>query len=245
MMEQRQRRRFIILMLLLLVIVGAAVFITKYQGQSKVGADVLGVIDNQAVATFSDEAGIEQTTLSNVSRLSVSGGVNKITLTYSLGRRSNQNAAFDIQFFATQSGQLVTTLRDQRGQSGIIKIQAKNIPDGVYDIAIKPAGFLSQAKRQVSYANGQPVTVDFPDAFKWGDIDVSRNGKGDNVINNADWSVLIGAWNGSDEKADYNADGVVNNAEAGILLRHWGPPGEQFDAAADAAEAEANRVPEL
>lgn len=245
MMEQRQRRRFFILMLLLVVIVGVAAFITRYQGKTGVGADVLGVIDNQAVATFSDDAGIEQTTLSDVSRLTVSGGVNNLTLTYSLGRRENQNATFDIQFFGTQSGQLVTTLRDQRGQSGSIRIKAKNIPDGVYDIAIKPAGFLSQAKRQVSYANGQPLTIDFPDAFKWGDIDVSRNGKGDNIINNADWSVLIRAWNTDDVQSDYNADSVVNNAEAGILLRNWGPPGEQFDAAADAAATEFNNVPEL
>lgn len=245
MMQHREKRRFFILIILLVLIVGAAAFLARYRGSSGVGADVIGQIHNQAVATYSDDAGIEQTTLSDVSKLTVSTGSSNLTIKYSLGRRDNQNAIFDIQFFGTQSGELVTTLRDQRGQGGLIRLKSKNIPDGVYDIAIKPAGFLSQAKRQVSYANGQPLTIDFPDAFKWGDIDASRNGKGDNVINNADWSILVGAWNQSDERADYNADGVVNNAEAGILLRNWGPPGEQFDAAADAAATEFNNIPEL
>lgn len=232
-MNPTERTRFIILSVILVILVVVGLTVNRLKQDTEVGADVLGVIQNQAAATFKSEDGLEQTTLSDISEVTVSSGVNNLTINYNLGKRANQNVKFDSQFYNIDSGQLLTTLIDQNGQNGILKIKAKNIANGSYDISFKPIGFLSQAKKAVAYANGTPQTIDFPNVFKWGDIDVSRNGKGDNVINNADWAVLISAFNQSSEKADYNADGIVNNIDASIMLANWGPPGEQFDVTAD------------
>lgn len=233
-MTHTERTRFIILTVLLVILVVIGVTVNRIQRQSTVGADELGAIENQAAATFKSEDGIEQTTLSDISRVTVSSGVNNLTVNYNLGKRADQNAKFDVQFYVGDSGQLLTTLFAQNGQAGIMRIKAKNIANGTYDISFKPIGFLSQAKKAVAYTNGTPQTLDFPTVFKWGDIDVSHNDKGDNVINNADWAVLVGAFNASSDKADYNADGVVNNVDASVMLNNWGPPGEQFDVSADA-----------
>jgi hypothetical protein len=233
-MTHTERTRFIILTVLLVILVVIGVTVSRLQRQSTVGADVLGVIQNQAAATFKSEDGLEQTTLSDISEVTVSSGVNNLTVNYNLGKRANQNASFDVQFYNSESGQLVTTLFNQNGQNGVIKIKAKNIANGTYDISFKPVGFLSQSKKAVAYTNGTPQTLDFPTVFKWGDIDVSHAGKGDNVINNADWAVLVGSFNESSDKADYNADGVVNNVDASVMLANWGPPGEQFDVNVDA-----------
>lgn len=230
-MTHTERTRFIILLVLVIVLIGLGIVVNRAR-QGTVGADTLGVMLNQAVATYKSDDGLEFTNLSDVSRLEVQGGDTRLVTNYKLGKRSNQNADIDIQFFNTDNGQLITTLRGLKGQQGVVRVRAKNIPNAIYDISVKPLGFLSQSKREVPYENGTPTTVDFPEIFKWGDIDVSHNGKGDNVINNADWARMVAAWNGADQElvsvADYNGDGHVNNVDASVLLANWGPPGELF-----------------
>lgn len=241
-MTHTERTRFIILFIVVLVLIGLGFVVNRLQREGSVGADILGEIHNQAVATFKSDDGLEFTTLSDVSKLQVSGGETRLSITYKLGNRPNQNAKFDIQFFNAESGELITTLRDLNGQQGVVKVTAKNIPNGIYDISVKPVGFLSQSRRDVTYSNGVPTTVNFEKDFGWGDIDVSHNGKGDNIINNADWARLLSAWGEADQDllatTDYNGDGRVNNVDASVMLANWGPPGEQFvvEAATDQAE---------
>lgn len=244
-MTHTERTRFIILFVLLVLLIGLGVLVNRFQQRGSVGADALGQIQNQAVATFKDDDGIEQTSLSEVNSLRVLPGNTRLVLNYNLGKRSSQNAQFDVQFFNTNSGQLLTTLRGLNGQQGVVRSEAKNVPNGTYDISAKPTHFLSQSKKGIAYSNGTPTTIDFEKVFKWGDIDVSHNGKGDNVINNADWARLVAAWGSTDQNllnvADYNGDGHVNNVDASVLLGNWGPPGEQFQV--EAAEEASVEVP--
>lgn len=242
-MTRPERNRFIILVVLLIILVAVGLAVNRLRNNSLVGADVIGVLQNQAAATFKSDDGLELTTLSDISQLTVSTGVNKLTVNYNLGKRPNQNSKFAIQFFPSDSGQLLTTLRDQNGQAGILRVKATNIPDNTYDISFKPLYFLSQSRKSVAYANNQPATIDFSQPFKWGDIDASHNGEGDNEVNNADWAKLVAAWNTGDTKADYNGDGEVNNADAAVMLANWGPPGEQFQV--EALNAEPSAPPEL
>lgn len=232
-MTQKERTRFIILLVLLVLIVGLAFLVNVYQRRSEVGADILGEMQNQAVATYKTDDGLELTNLSTISKIRVSSGNNRLTALYKLGKRKDQNGLFDIQFYNTDSGELVATVPKVKGQQGTFRLRANSIPNGIYDISAKPLGYLSQAKRSISYSNGSPVAIEYDKVFAWGDIDVSHGGKGDNVINNADWSQLILAW-GSDNaqavaRADYNSDGVVNNVDASVMLANWGPPGELFE----------------
>ncbi len=242
-MTHTERTRFIILIILLILLIALGFAVNRFQSRSRVGADVLGIIDNQAAATFESSDGIQFTSLSDISHLTVSSGVNNLVISYSLGSRVNQNAKFDIQFFHNSSGQLVATLRDLSGQNGVLKAQAKNIPNGTYDIAVKPIGYLSQAKKAVAYANGTPTTLDFTTPFAWGDIDSSHAGRGDNIVNNADWAILLAAFNGNSPLADYNADGIVNGIDASVMLANWGPPGERFQS--ESLDATPSAPPQL
>jgi len=244
-MTRAERNRFVILVLLLIVLVAVALLVNRLRNNNLIGADVIGVLQNQAAATFKSDDGLELTTLSSISELSVSTGVNKLTVNYNLGRRANQNSKFAVQFFPSDSGQLLTTITNQNGQAGILRVKATSIPDGTYDISFKPLYYLSQSKKSVAYANNSPATLDFTAPFKWGDIAPARpNGDaGDNEVNSADWAKFVGAWNTSDAVADYNADGEVNSADAVVLLANWGPPGEQFEPAA--LDVEPSAPPEL
>lgn len=242
-MTRTERNRFIVLVILLIALVVISLLVNRFRGQSPIGADVIGILQNQAAATFKSDDGLELTSLSDISQLTVSTGVNRLTVNYNLGKRPNQNSKFAAQFFGSDSGQLITTLRDQNGQAGILRVKATNIPDGSYDISFKPLYFLSQSKPAIGYANNQPAVLDFAQPFKWGDIDPSHGGLGDNEVNNADWVRLVAAWNTGDTLADYNGDGEVNNADAVEMLSNWGPPGEQFDPAA--LDVEASSPPEL
>ncbi len=238
-MTQTERTRFTILIVLLVLLVAAGLFLTKFRREGNVGASTLGVIENQAVSTFTSKDGIELTSLSNVSRINVGSGNNTLVINYSLGDRPNQNAVMDIQFFVSQNNQLRSSLSQQQGQGnklkanlqeqqgkgGNLRVTAESIPNSTYHIAVKPVDFLSQAKYDVPYENGKTAVIDFPEPFRWGDI---NEGQQDNVVNNADWSILVSAWNTGDTKTDYNADGVVNNVDASVMLNNWGTPGEQF-----------------
>ena len=44
----------------------------------------------------------------------------------------------------------------------------------------------------------------------------------DGMVNGADLSYLLGAWNSSDEMADLNSDGTVDGADLTLLLGSWG-----------------------
>lgn len=228
-MTSSERNRFILLIVLLVVLIGVALIINRFRKGGSVGADILGVIQNQAVATFKDLDGInQQPSLSDISSLTVASGKSGVTLTYKLGGRTNQSAKLDIQFFKPEDDAPLTSIKDKNGNQGTLVAKLANIPNGSYDIATKPVNFLSQVVNGVNYANGKPTTIDYPNPFLWGDIDVSHGGKGDNAINNADWSILVKAWNTADPTSDYNGDGVVNNADATVILNNWNKQGDRF-----------------
>lgn len=237
-MTQTERTRFLILIGLLVILVTTAVVITRFN-RAGVGADILGTIQNQAVATYKDDDGIEQTTLSDISQVTVASGVGTLTLNYQLEGRQNQSSNLDLQLFKPESDSPLTTVRDKKGDKGTLVTKLQNIPNGTLDFSVKPLGYLSQAKKGIAYSNGGSTTLQYETAFLWGDIDVSAGGKGDNTINNADWSVLITDWNKSSLKADLNGDGVVNNVDASTMLNNWTKDGDRFDTA-QAVTADAN-----
>lgn len=241
-MTQTERTRFTILIILLAILIVFGILIDRFRSRGGVGADILGTIQNQAVAIFKDADGLEQTSLSDISQLTVSGGVSNLTVNYELEKRPSQAADLDIQFYQPSNDEPVTTVKNKKGEGGSVIAKLKNVPNGVYDITVKPIGFLSRVKGNFPYANGQPTTLEFKgneESFLWGDIDVSHNDKGDNTINNADWSILVSSWNAEDERADINEDGVVNNVDASVLLKNWGERGRRFrvEFATDAAGA--------
>ena len=45
---------------------------------------------------------------------------------------------------------------------------------------------------------------------------------GDEIVNGADLSLLLGAWLSADAGADLNEDGTVNGADLALLLGAWG-----------------------
>lgn len=237
-MTQSERNRFIILIVLLVLLVGISYAVNRYQRRGEVGASVLGTIANQAVATFKTADGLELTNLSTISELRVSTPSNRLTVNYELGgSRPNQGGKFAIQFYRSDNGQLLTTIPNQKGQpggqgKGLLRVQAKNIPNAVYDISVKPQYYLSQAKKNIAYFGGQTLVVDYEEPFKWGDIGPNE----DNIINNADYAVLSNAWNQASDVADVNADGIVNNFDLGVMLNGWGPPGDLFQIEALASE---------
>jgi hypothetical protein len=244
-MTQTERNRFTILTIILIVLVIAGIGVAQFRKRSEVGADVaLGQILNQAVATYSDPDGIPmELSLSSISQLTVTGGEGKLTLNYALAKRVNQNIPIDIQVWQQSQKSPFAVFNDESGEEGTVSTTLKNVANGQYDISAKPFGYLSQSARATQFTNGKAENVvEYKDGFLWGDIDVSNQGRGDNKINNADWSVLLKAWDTDDAKADFNADGIVNNADASVLLGNWDKSGVQFkndrtteDASADDA----------
>ncbi len=242
-MTQSEKRRFVFLVVLLLILVVAGVVIARFRTQGSASADVLGVIQNQAVATYKDGDGVDMdTTLSDISQLTVSSGVGNLTVNYSLGKRANQSVKLDLQLFKPSEDAPFTRVADKNGDAGSLVTKLKNIANGSYDVSLKPQDFLSQTVPNFPYQNGKSNIVDYKDAFRWGDIDVSHNNKGDNKINNADWAVFIKNWNTDNEKADYNGDSVINNADASVLLESWNKQGGRF--VVDEVDAAA-AIPEL
>jgi hypothetical protein len=233
-MTQTERTRFVILIGLLVILVAGAVLINRFS-RARIGADILGTIQNQAVATYKDADGIEQTTLSDISQVTVASGVGTLTMTYQLEGRQNQSTNLDLQLFKPDDDAPLTTVRDKKGDKGSLVTKLQNIPNGTLDFSIKPLGYLSQAKKNIAYNNGGSTTLQYETPFLWGDIDVSAGGKGDNTVNNADWSVLVNDWNKDSEKADLNGDGVVNNVDASTLLNNWTKDGDRFDTAQSVA----------
>lgn len=231
-MTQTERNRFTILIVVLIILVIAGVVIAQFRKRSSVGADTpLGQILNQAVATYSDPDGIPMDmTLSSISQIAVYSGEGQMTVNYTLAKRTNQTIALDLQVWQQNQKYPFAVFNDENGDQGTVATTLKNVPDGQYDVSAKPFGYLSQVVKAFPFKNGkgQENLVEYKDGFLWGDIDVSNNGKGDNKINNADWSVLLKAWDTDDAKADFNADGIVNNADASILLTNWDKSGTQF-----------------
>lgn len=229
-MTQTERNRFTILVIILIVLVVAGIGIAQFRRRSEVGADILGVIQNQAVATYTDPDGIPmQQSLSDISQLTVSGGVGTVKFSYSLGKQENQNAIFDIQFYRPSEDEALTIFNDKKGESGFISAKLNNIPNGAYDIALKPVGYLSQVLSSYNYSNGKVNAADVKDPFLWGDIDISHNDKGDDKVNSADWAILVKHWNTDNAKADYNGDGKINSLDAAVLLGNWNKQGTRFD----------------
>lgn len=231
-MTQTERTRFTILIAVLAVLVVAGVLVQRARN-SKVGADILGVIRNQAVATYSDKDGNKmEATLSDQSELIVASGTNNLTINYKLDKRTAQAAVLDIEIFRPGDDAPLLVLTSKKGDNGTLLMRVKNLANGSYDIAVKPRGYLSQVVTAVNYQNGTPVVVDFKDPFLWGDIDVTHDGRGDNgdnMVNVFDWTVLTNAWDTADAKADFNGDGAVNSLDAGILSANWGKQGARFD----------------
>lgn len=229
-MTQTERNRFTILAIVLIVVVVAGIIIAQFRSRSEVGADILGIIQNQAVATYTDPDGVAmEPTLSDISQLTVSGGVGKVTLQYQLGKRVNQSTPVDIQFYRLSEKDPFAYFVDENGEDGSVETTLKNVPNDQYDISAKPLYYLSQSVKSFAFKNGGTQNlVEYKNPFLWGDIDVSNNGRGDNKINTADWSVLLSAWDTADPKADFNADGVVNSADASVMLGNWDKTGEQF-----------------
>lgn len=228
-MTQREKSRFIILTVILVVLVIAGLSINRFIRNSRVGADLLGEIQNQAVATYKDADGLDMPlSLSNISRVQVSSGTNNIAASYNLEKKQTQSGLFDIQFYRAGDDEPLTTIRDKKGEAGTLATKLKNIPNGRYDISIKPQGYLSQVIYDYPYINGQRAVLDYKDPFLWGDINKKGNRIGDNIVNNFDWNVLIAAWGASDELADINGDGTVNNVDAGVMLANWGKEGLRF-----------------
>lgn len=229
-MTQTERNRFTILIVTLIVLVVGGILLGRFRSKTEVGADILGVIQNQAVATYTDADGVAmQPSLSDISQVTVSGGVGNVTINYNLGKRANQSAKLDVQFYKANEDVPLVTFNDKNGDQGSIVTKLKNVPNGQYDVSIKPVSYLSQVVKNFNFANGKANIVDFAEPFPWGDIDVSHNNKGDNKVNNADWAVFIKSWNTPEEKADYNGDGIVNNADAVVLLNNWNKQGQRFD----------------
>lgn len=244
-MAQTERTRFIILIVLLVVLIVGGVVIIRFRDNAQVGADILGIIQNQAVATYKDSDGLEmQPSLSDISQLTVSGGVANVTANYVLGKRTDQSIKLDFQFLRPNEDVPLVVVPDRNGDQGTLVTKIKNIANGSYDVSIKPLGYLSQTVPNFNYANGKPNIVDYKEPFRWGDIDVSHNGKGDNKVNNADWAVFVKAWNTDDTKADFNGDGLVNNADASVLLESWNKQGTRFITDI-ASEDETGTAPEL
>lgn len=228
-MTQAERTRFLILAGLLIVLVIVGLLVNRFRGPGT-EADILGIIQNQAAATYKSQDGLELSSLSDISSVTVSGGVANLTLVYKLEKRDDQGAKLDIQLFRPDDDSPLTTLRDKKGEQGSVFMKLKNIADGNYDITMKPAGFISQVSTKVPYRNSKRTTIDFKDPFLWGDLDKSHENKGDNKVNNADWAILISQWNidSPDPKVDLNGDGVVNNVDASVLLKNWNKQGQRF-----------------
>jgi hypothetical protein len=237
-MTQTERTRFIILIGLLVILVSTAILISRFR-RAGVGADILGTIQNQAVATYKDVDGIEQTTLSDISQVTVASGIGTLTMNYQLEGRQNQSTNLDLQLYKPENDTPLTTIRDKKGDKGTLITKLQNIPNSTLDFSVKPLGYLSQAKTGINYNNGSSTTLQYEQPFLWGDIDVSAGGKGDNTVNNADWSVLINDWDKDSKKADLNGDGKVNNVDASAMLRNWTKDGDRFDTAQSVA-ADAN-----
>ncbi len=242
-MTHTERTRFIILIILLILLVGIGFAVQQARKSGKVGADLLGEIKNQAVASFKDKDGNEmEPTLSDESSLLVASGKNQVTITYKLqsvpnqqGQSEsvqNQNADIDVEIYRVGEDKPLVTYINKKGQNGTLFMNVLNLANGTYHFAIKPKHHLAQRVENVSYTNGTPVVIDFKDPFLWGDIDITHDGKGDNgdnKINSLDWTILANAWASSEEKTDWNGDGTTNSLDAAILLSNWGKPAGIFD----------------
>ncbi len=240
-MTQREKTRFIVLTVILVILVVAGLSINRFIRKTSVGADLLGEIQNQAVATYTDADGLDMPlSLSNISRVQVSSGTNNIAASYTLEKRQSQTALFDVQFYRAGDDSPLTTVRDKKGESGTLSTTLKNIPNGRYDITIKPLGFLSAVVFDFAYVNGQRAILEYKDPFLWGDIDKSNNNKGDNVVNNADWFEIVSNWGNDYPKADLNGDGTINNVDASVMLANWGKEGSRFTSVVTTNEDIAN-----
>lgn len=245
-MTQSERRRFTILVIILLVLGGIAVYLNRFRPRTELGADTLGEIQNQAVATFNDGEGNNQTTLSDISKVRVTSGSSDLSMIYKLqGTDKQQNATFAIQLFKPNSDTPLTTVPSKRGEAGRVTTTLKNIPNGTYDFAAKPVGFLAQAVLNYPFVNGQATQIEFKEPFPWGDINrppANPDQVGDGIVNSADWSELVNKWQQQSDLADFNGDGVVNSADASVMLNNWMKTDQRFVAAQ--RRAAATPVPE-
>ena len=99
-----------------------------------------------------------------------------------------------------------------------------NVPPDAYSLLVHADGYLQQAIAVTAIANdaaGLAVTLPAGDA------------NGDNVVDIADFGVLVNAYNSSanvsgsgyDTHADFNQDGVVDIADFGLLVNSYGLEG--------------------
>ena len=100
-----------------------------------------------------------------------------------------------------------------------------NIPAGLYQVAIRGTNFLQRV-----------VTIDTRNGGVSG-VNVTLSGgdaNGDNVVDIADFGILINAYNsdstlggsGYDPRADFNDDGVVDIGDFGVLVNNYGLAGD-------------------
>ncbi|MCS7272690.1 MAG: carboxypeptidase regulatory-like domain-containing protein [Fimbriimonadales bacterium] len=112
--------------------------------------------------------------------------------------------------------QLVREATVTLGDSGAFVVP--NVPNGTYNIWIKPRGWLA------SLTNGITIPNLLPIAFLSG---AHGDVNDDNVINNADLLEILFNFgqSGSNLAADLNYDGSVNNADLLIVLFNFGQQG--------------------
>ena len=100
-----------------------------------------------------------------------------------------------------------------------------NVPAGSYTLAVKGSKWLQKVVAfDASFASVSGVNI----ALSGGDAN------GDNVIDIADFGVLVNAYGGAagsgsgyDIRADFNCDGVVDIADFGILVNNYGASGDK------------------
>ncbi len=96
--------------------------------------------------------------------------------------------------------------------SGVGSLTLTGVPAGNYDFRIKVGMYLINALINKPLTN--PLTLDFGE-LRAGELN------GDNIINTADYQVLLVNWFKNTASADINKDGIVNTSDFAWLSLNW------------------------
>ena len=164
---------------------------------------IVKAYDNQTPANYSGPSNEVSATLTPPT----------LTIQITLQRRTNGTTS-NAQVKVYAQGNTTNVLAQKTfstGSNGQASVTV-DLDAGTYDFYVHANNYLSKKLTVSMAASG--ATLNFA-TLEAADLN------NDDVVNSADFSLIVAAWFSADPIADINADGVVNTADYSVMVNNW------------------------